>query len=52
VKDRMEIPTDGKISKGDYNSNGHTCGYRRMEEDFVQDGLEYSIDTSIPELII
>jgi hypothetical protein len=23
-----------------------------MEEDFLQDGLEYSIDPSIPELII
>jgi len=31
-----------KIRKGDYGSNGHTCGYRRMEEDFLQDGLEYS----------
>lgn len=41
-----------KLLKGDYGSNGDTCGYRRMEEDFVQDGREYSTDTSILELII
>ena len=41
-----------KIHKGDHGINGHRCGYRRMEEDFLQDGLEYSIDTSIPQLII
>jgi hypothetical protein len=41
-----------KINKGDHSSNGHRCGYRRMEEDFVQDGVEYSVDTSIHELII
>lgn len=45
----MERPKDGRYVM---DSNGHRCGYRRMEEDFLQGGLEYSVDTSIPELII
>jgi hypothetical protein len=52
VKDRMERQKRWKLCKGDYFSNGHACGYGRIEQDFLQDGLEYSIDTSIPELII
>jgi hypothetical protein len=47
----MERPKDGKYVKGT-TAVMDTCGCRRIGEGFLQDGLEYSIYTSIPELII
>ena len=39
----MQRPQDGRYVKEPMAvMDTHICGYRRIEEDFLQDGLDYS----------